>query len=207
MYVSGYQPYLEGWNPAWAERFNALYGYNPTQARALLEAAGYPAGTLQVKLLSYASPGEAEHPQVAEALGIYFESVGIKSTIENLDEGKVIGMWRGKETSCCIWPNIIGLRPTEEWLRIANYSKGTVHHFENEFIDQRYLQLTQTVDPAERERLAREIGDHLFEEFADMPLILLYNEVVVNPKVVAEWLYPGTGAGRSTHFHLLKAVK
>jgi hypothetical protein len=40
-----------------------------------------------------------------------------------------------------------------------------------------------------------------------MPLIWFYNEVVVNPKVVADWKYPGLGAGRSTHFHLLKAVK
>jgi hypothetical protein len=29
----------------------------------------------------------------------------------------------------------------------------------------------------------------------------------VNPKVVADWQYPGLGGGRSTHFHLLKAVK
>jgi hypothetical protein len=47
----------------------------------------------------------------------------------------------------------------------------------------------------------------LFEEFADIPLLLLYNEVVANPKVVAGWTYPGPGAGRSTHFHLLKAAK
>ena len=40
-----------------------------------------------------------------------------------------------------------------------------------------------------------------------MPMILLYNEVVVNPKIVAEWTYPGTGAGRSTHFPLIKAAK
>jgi hypothetical protein len=25
--------------------------------------------------------------------------------------------------------------------------------------------------------------------------------------VVADWTYPGLGGGRSTHFHLLKAVK
>ena len=58
-----------------------------------------------------------------------------------------------------------------------------------------------------KEQLAREIGDHLFEAFADIPLVLLFNEVVADPKVVAEWTYPGTGAGRSTHFHLLKAAK
>lgn len=206
MYVSGYHPVLEGWNPAWVERFSALYGYNPEKAKALLAEAGYPPGKLHLKLLSYTSPGEAEHPQIVEALGIYFDAVGVKATIETLDEGKVASLWRNKETSGTVWPNIIGLRPTEEWVRISYHSKGTTHHYENPYIDTRYAALTQAVDPQERERLAREIGDHLFESFADMPMLLLLNEVVANPKVVGEWTYPGTGAGRSTHFHLLKAA-
>jgi ABC-type transport system substrate-binding protein len=92
-------------------------------------------------------------------------------------------------------------------MRIAYYSKGAGHIFEDEFIEKNYLALTQTVDAAERQRLAREVGDHVYDEFADIPLIWFYNEVVVNPKVVGEWTYPGSGAGRSTHFHLLKAVK
>lgn len=208
MYVSGYQPFLEGWDPTWAERFDSLYGYNPTKAAALLREAGYPPGTIQVKLFAYTSPGEAEHPQIAEALAIYFDAVGIKSTIETIDEGKVISTWRNKDTAGYIWPNIIGLRPTEEWIRISYYSKGaTAHHFEDEFIDTKYVELTKSIDPQERERLAREIGNHLFESFADMPILLLYNEVVANPKVVAEWPYPGTGAGRSTHFHLIKPAR
>src|SRR5499426_4791434 len=208
MYVSGFEASLEGWNPDWAKRFDALYGYNPVRAKELLKEAGYPPGTIQVKLLSYTSPGEAEHPQVVEALAVYFDAVGIKSTIESLDEGKVASLLRNKESVGAIWSNIIGLRPTEEWIRTSYWSKGTVvHHFEDQFIDERYVKLTQTVDPNERQRLAREIGDHLFEEFADIPLLLLYNEIVANPKVVAGWTYPGPGAGRSTHFHLVKAAK
>ena len=207
MYVSGYQPYLEGWNPAWTERFNDAYGFNPERAKALLKEAGYPPGTMQLKIFSYVSPGEAELPQVAEAMVIYYEAVGIKATLENLDEAKVISLWRQKDTTCCIWPNIIGLRPTEEWVRISNYSKGSAHHFEDAFIEERYLALTQATDPQERERLAREIGEHLFTDFTDIPLLLLFNEVVANPKVVGEWEYPGPGAGRTTHFHLLQAAK
>jgi peptide/nickel transport system substrate-binding protein len=207
MYVSGFEASLEGWNPAWAGRFDALYGYNPIRAKELLKEAGYPPGTIHVRLLSYTSPGEAEHPQVVEALAVYFDAVGIKSTIESYDEGKVGSMWRNKEAAGCIWSNIIGLRPTEEWIRTSYWSKGPAHHFEDAFIDERYMKLTQTVEPNERQRLAREIGDHLFEEFADIPLLLLYNEIVANPKVVADWTYPGPGAGRSTHFHLVKAAK
>jgi peptide/nickel transport system substrate-binding protein len=207
MYVSGFAPYLEGWNPEWAKRFDQLYGYNPTKAKALLKEAGYPPKTLQVKLLAYTEPGEAELPQVAEAVALYFNDVGIQTTIEPIDVQKVRSMGRAKEMGCCIEPNIIGLRPTEEWTRTAHYSKTNGHLFEDEFLEKKYEELARTVDPQDRERVAREIGDHLFEEFADMPLISIFNEVAVNPKVVSEWTYPGPGAGRSTHFHLLKAAK
>ena len=79
--------------------------------------------------------------------------------------------------------------------------------FEDEFLEKKYAELSSAVDPKDRERVAREIGDHLFEEFTTIPLLSIYSEVAVNPKVVADWTYPGPGAGRSTHFHLLKATK
>ena len=123
VYVSGFAPYLEGWNPEWAKRFDQLYGYNPAKAKELLKAAGYPAGTLKVKLLQYTEPGEAELPQVAEAVASYFNDVGIQATLEPIDAAKVGSMGRAKEMGCCMWPNIIGLRPTEEWIRTAHYSK------------------------------------------------------------------------------------
>jgi peptide/nickel transport system substrate-binding protein len=207
MYVSGFAPFLEGWNPEWAQRFDQLYGYNPTRAKELLKEAGYPAGTLKAKILAYTSPGEAELPQVAEAVASYFNDVGIQSALEPIDEAQVGNMGRAKEMNCCIWPNIIGLRPTEEWVRTAHYSKGNGHLFETEFLEKKYLELTKLVEPKDRERVAREIGDHLFEEFTTIPLLSIFNEVAVNPKVVADWTYPGPGAGRSTHFHLLKAAQ
>jgi peptide/nickel transport system substrate-binding protein len=207
MYVSGFAPFLEGWNPEWAKRFDQLYGYNPTKAKELLKAAGYPAGTIKAKLLQYTEPGEAELPQVAEAVALYFNEVGIQATLEPIDAAKVGSMNRAKELGCCIWPNIIGLRPTEEWIRTAHYSKSNGHVFEDEFLEKKYVELSNAVDPKERERLAREIGDHLFEEFTTIPLLSIFNEVAINPKVVADWTYPGPGAGRSTHLHLIKAAQ
>lgn len=124
MYVSGYQPYLEGWNADWEKTFDSAYGYNPEKAKALLKEAGYPPKTLDMKILSYISPGESELPQVAEALSIYFGDIGIQATIEDLDSATVSKMWRKKATNGYVWPNIISFRPVEEWLRIANYSKG-----------------------------------------------------------------------------------
>ena len=205
-YVSGWLPISEGWNPEWEKKFDQTYGYNPTRAKALLKEAGYPSG-MKLKLLAFTNPGESEGPQVADALGIYLKDVGIDAEIEVIDWARLRDMSRNKNIQCCIWPNIISWRPVEEWIRGAYSNKGTGHTFEDEFIDKTYLALTEAVNPEERQRLARAIGDHLYEEFADMPLIWFYNEVVVNPKVVAGWQYPGMAAGRSTHFHLLKAVK
>jgi ABC-type transport system substrate-binding protein len=205
-YVSGWLPISEGWNPEWAKRFDQTHGYNPAKAKELLKEAGFGAG-FKLKLMAFVNPGESEGPQVADALGIYFKDIGLEAEIEVVDWARVRDMVRNKAIQCCIWPNIVSWRPVEDWIRIAHYSKGTGHSFEDEFIEERYLSLIQSVNPEERNRLTREIGDHLYEEFADIPLIWFYNEVVVNPKVVADWQYPGLGAGRSTHFHLLKAAK
>jgi ABC-type transport system substrate-binding protein len=206
-YVSGWLPISEGWNPEWATRFDQLYGYNPAKAKELLKEAGYAPGTVKVKIVAFTDPGESEGPLVAEALGVYFQEVGIEASIETLDVAKVRDMNRSKNTHCCIHPNIIGWRPSEDRIRSSHTSHGVGASFHDEFIEKRYQALTQSVDFGERQRISQEIGDHLFEEFAAIPLFWLYNEVAVNPKVVAEWTYPGLGGGRSTHYHLLKAVK
>jgi peptide/nickel transport system substrate-binding protein len=206
-YVTGWSDKSEGYNPEWKSRFDQLYGYNPTKAKALLKEAGYGPGQLRFKILAFTEPGESEGPQVAEALNIYFKDVGVETEIEVLDWAKVREMFRKKAIQCCMWPNIISWRPSEEWIRTSYYSKSPNHHYENEFIDKQYDALTKAVQPAERQRIARAIGDHLFEEFADIPLFWFANEVVANPKVVGEWVYPGLAAGRSTHFHLVKPAK
>ena len=179
----------------------------PRQGQAAPEGGGLRPGQLKVKILAFTEPGESEGPQVAEALGIYYKDVGVESEIEVLDWAKVRDMFRKKNIHCCIWPNIISWRPSEEWIRTSYTLKGNAHHYQNDFIEKTYATLTATVEPKERQRLARAVGDHLFEEFSDIPLFWFANEVVANPKVVGDWVYPGLAAGRSTHFHLVKPAK
>src|SRR6266850_2185502 len=206
-YVTGWSAQSEGYNPEWQSRFDQMYGFNPGKAKALLKEAGYGPGQLKFKILAFTEPGESEGPQVAEALGIYYKDVGIDTEIEVLDWAKVREMFRKKTIQCCIWPNIISWRPSEEWIRTSYHSKSPNHHYENEFVDKHYDALTKAVNPAERQKIARTIGDHLFEEFADIPLFWFANEVVANPKVVGEWVYPGLAAGRSTHFDRIRPPK
>jgi len=206
-YVTGWSEKSEGFNPEWASRFDGMYGFNPAKAKALLKEAGYGPGQLKFKILAFTEPGESEGPQVAESLGIYYKDIGVETEIQVLDWAKVREMFRKKAIGCCMWPNIISWRPSQEWIRTSYYSKSPNHHYENEFVDKHYDALTKAVNPVERQKIARTIGDHLFDEFADIPLFWFSNEVVANPKVVGEWVYPGLAAGRSTHFHLVKPAK
>jgi len=207
MYVSGMAPFLEGYNPQWAQRFDQLYGYNPTRARELLKEAGYPAGTLKAKIWSFAQLAKPEIPQLAEAVGVYFQAVGIDAALETIDVAHLARLNRSKESTCCIWPNMIALRPTEEMIRVSHTSAANNHFFESALLEKKHAELTQTVDPQARERVAREITDYLFEEFTSIPLITMFHEVAVNPKVVGGWTWPGQGAGRTTHFDLIKAAQ
>ena len=50
------------------------------------------------------------------------------------DWAKIRTMFRKKTIHCCVWPNIIGWRPSDQGVRNFYIPAGNNHHFENEFI-------------------------------------------------------------------------
>jgi hypothetical protein len=90
-------------------------------------------------------------------------------------------------------------------MRIFNKAKDSVvYSYEHPYIEERLTTLGQVVDRQERARLLREIAEHKFTEFADMPLFWLYAEAGVNPKVIAEYTFPGSITGFFTHLEYIK---
>jgi hypothetical protein len=93
-------------------------------------------------------------------------------------------------------------------LRIFNKAKDpVVCSYEHSYIEERLEALGKVVDKAERARLLREIGDHKFNEFADMPLFWLRAEAGVNPKYISEYTFPGSITGFFTHLEYVKLVQ
>jgi peptide/nickel transport system substrate-binding protein len=206
-YISLWMPDSEGWNPKWESRFNELYAYNPEKAKQLLKEAGYGPGQLKFEIWAFTEPGESEGPAVADALAIYFRNVGINAQVQMQDWSKIRTTYRKKQSKNIMWPNIIGWRPADQGVRSFYFSKGSNHHFENDFLEKTFGEVLQTTDLKKRHQLMQTIGDHLLEEFADIPLFWFRNEVFANGKVVGTWVYPGPAAGRSSHFELIKLVK
>ena len=90
-------------------------------------------------------------------------------------------------------------------IRLFNKAKdSTVYAYEHPFIEERLEALGKTVDPGDRYRLLREIGDHKFTEFAEIPMFWLFAEATVNPKYIAEYVFPGVITGYFTHLEYVK---
>lgn len=206
-YVSLWVPTSEGWNPKWESRFNELYAYNPEKAKQLLKEAGYgPGNPLKFEIWAFTEPGESEGPAIADALGIYFKRVGVDAQVQMQDWTKIRTMYRKKLSKNFMWPNIIGWRPADNGVRNFYYSKGNNHHYEDDFLEKTFGDVLKSNDAKERDRLMQAIGDHLQEVYADIPLFWFRNEVFTT-KAVAEWVYPGPAAGRSSHFEGIKLAK
>ena len=76
--------------------------------------------------------------------------------------------------------------------------------YNSPYVDERVPQVTGSIDVEERDRLLIEIGDHLFENYADIPLFELRYELVIAPNFIGEWTIPGMGAV-PTHFETITA--
>jgi len=206
-YLSLWVPDSEGWNPKWESRYNELYAYNPEKSKQLLKEAGYGPGQLKFEIWAFTEPGESEGPAIADALAIYFRNVGVNAQVQMQDWSKIRTTYRKKQAHNIMWPNIIGWRPSDSGVRNFYFSKGANHHFEDDFLEKTFGEVLKLTDLKERHKLMQAIGDHIQEEFADLPLFWFRNEVFASPKVVDSWVYPGPAAGRSSHFEDVKLVK
>jgi peptide/nickel transport system substrate-binding protein len=207
--IAGYHPKLDAilwpgiWNPDWDKRFEELYGYDPVKAKALLKEAGYPQG-FEFTVYLYTLPGLPEQVDIGQAIALDWQAIELKPKLVEIDFPRVREQYRTKTIHGAAFPGRNALRALD-FIRIFNKSKdGVVNSFEHPFIDERLEALGKIVDPGERARLLREIGDYKFTEFAEMPMFWLFAEAAVNPKYVTEYVFPGVITGFFTHLEYVK---
>jgi dipeptide transport system substrate-binding protein len=192
-------------NPEWDKRFDNMYGYNPAKAKELLAKAGYASG-FEFTIYLYTLPGLPEIIDIGQALALDFEAVGLRPKLSEIDFPRVREQYRTKQIHGALW----GLRRSPNALdtvRIFNVSKNSVvYSYEHPFIEQVMEELGRVVNPDERARLLRSIGDHKFEEFAEIPLAALFADAAINPKFIAEYTFPGIITGFYTHLEYIKLV-
>ena len=207
MYVHGFYPDLPGWDPTWEKRFPEMYGYDPKAAKRLLAAAGYPKG-FKAKAWLFPFAGAPELIPLMEAVQTQLREVGIELELEETDYvATVRPRMRDRKMQGYLWPSVPSKKAIEPQLAVFNVGKGIVHQFETDELYQMWEELLQLADPKAVDAQLRKIGNYKFENFEAIPLFNVGIEVIVNPKIVADWAFPGWDGGDLGHTWLIKACK
>ena len=207
MYVHGYYPDLPGWDPTWEQRFPEMYGYNPESAIRLLKEAGYPNG-FKANAWLFPFPGAPELIPLMEAIQIQLFEVGIDLKLEEADlVSTVAPMLRKREAHGYMFAVPPSKKAVEAQIAVFNAGKATPKQFEDDTLYKMWEELKQISDPAAQEAQLRKIGNYKFESFEIIPLFNVFIEVVVNPKFVDDWAFPGWDGGDIGHIWRITACK
>jgi ABC-type transport system substrate-binding protein len=206
-YVAGFYPNLPGWDHTWGKRFPEMYGYNVQAAKRLLAEAGYPNGFTAKAWLSPV-PGAPDLIPLMESVAMQLREVGIKLGLEESDVVTVVHpKVRERRANWHLGASLLAKQAVELQIALFNAGKGLAPWFETDDLYQMWEELRQLSDPAARDAQLRKIGNYKYEHFETIPLFDAYVEVVVDPRIVADWAFPGWDGGDLGHTWLITACK
>ena len=201
----GFYESLPGWDERWLEEYDEHYGYDPERARELLAEAGYADG-FEVRGILMNVFGFPESADFMQALEVYFRDVGIELELEEWEFSNYFSSWTNKEPeSFGIWISPPSFKTVYAQLSLFNRSSGAIHFYETPKLDELFDELSSAVDLDERDRIQREMGNILYDEYAYMPFFYIFIEFVANPNIIDNWEFPGSDGANYGHFDLITA--
>jgi peptide/nickel transport system substrate-binding protein len=190
-------PEITGWDPAWEERFDEEYGYDPEAASALLEEAGYGPGELTVTVLGTPNSGSPESGPVMEAVAGMLNDAGFDGQIEMMDDGEEV---RRLESFFYDGQAVLEYDVFNSEVITGFDAQGYATHnsgraVENCEIDAMYAEVLKLLTPDEQDEPWREMGHAVYDFVGHVPLFRVRVQAVFDPEVVSGYQFPGSGVG------------
>ena len=193
MYITWFDKSLRGWNQRWEDEFPEKYGYDPEGARALLAEVeaeiGQPLDWSKTVMPLADRPLIAGLSNMALGLDGYFRAVGIEIPTRTEDFNNVLSRIFDATVGGQLWINGFEKGTDPFYHELLYYSKSGVccHFYESLEYDVIVEQLREIGDLDERDRLIRQLGDILYDDFAGLPLFWVPSSYVINPAVIEEY--------------------
>lgn len=208
VYVYGWTPSHEGWDPRFEEEFEANYGFDPDRARQLLEEAGYEPGDIEIDFPTMNFSGNPELSQIAEAIQLDLDAVGITVNLQEMEYTALRPDLVAKQAWDKMWMSRnLPIRTTQEAVRVFYADEGVTHAAMYDELESMYQQLKATVDLAERDEIARRMGNFAFDNYISVPIAQIFYELTVDPEIVEEYIFSGQTPTSLDHIHLIRGVR
>ncbi len=208
VYVYGWTPGHEGWAPRFEADFEANYGFDPERARQLLADAGYGPGDIEIDFPTMNFSGNPELSQIAEAIQLDLDAVGITVNLQEMEYTALRPDLVAKQAWDKMWMSRnLPIRTTQEAVRVFYADEGVTHAAMYDELEAMYQQLKATVDLAERDEIARRMGNFAFDNYISVPIAQIFYELTVDPEVVAEYVFSGQTPTSLDHIHLIRGVR
>ena len=201
----GYYSNLPGWDERWLAEFDEHYGYDPDRARELLAEAGYADG-LELKGILMNVFGFPESADFMQAVEVMLRDVGIEISLQEWEFANYFSSWTNKEPeSHGLWIAPPSFKTVFAQLSLFNRSSGALHLYETPELDALFAELQTSVGVEDRDRIQRDMGNILYDEYAYMPFFYIFIEFVANPNIIDDWQFPGSDGANYGHFDLITA--
>jgi len=142
------------------------YPYDPVKARELLRDAGYSNG-FDIKIKTYTTNPGAELPIIAEIVALYWDAIGLHTTIEPTNWVALRGIWStGKATDISWTHRGFAFTDTLTGLQSGAMSTSVFAAYANQETDDYLGRISSSLDLGERHKITREAGRYLRDQAA-----------------------------------------